>query len=233
MPDPTLIPVRAEAFPEPLPNFSKQVAGKGFIKIVAIGSSSTAGEGGIVPYPSRLQDLLRQSNECKDRAIVLNRGIGGQEAPEELERLQADVIDEKPALAIWQVGSNAVWKRSYNLAEVAKRIADGLALLAASSPKTDVVLMDLQYVPALLSGEMIKDTYSMLSLIDKVAAEANPPVNVFHRFEMMRKWHLIEKRSFDTLVNAEDDSRLHQSDYATQRVAKALCDTILARVASK
>jgi lysophospholipase L1-like esterase len=221
--DQKLIPVNAEAFAYPLPNLAEQIAGRGFIKIVAIGSSSTAGEGGIVPYPSRLQDALRRSDKCKDRVIVLNRGTSGQEAPDERDRLQADAADEKPDLVIWQVGTNAVWQRprKYNLAEVAEAIAQGLALLA-KQPTTDVILMDLQHVPALLTEQMIDDTRRMLSLIDQAAAAATTKVNVFHRFEMMRKWHEIEKRSFDAMVDPTDVDRLHQSDYSTQRVAYEL-----------
>jgi hypothetical protein len=232
MSKPRLIPVDTEGFAQPLPNLAKQIAGRGSIKIVAIGSSSTAGEGGIVPYPSRLQDALRRSDKCRDRVIVLNRGASGQEAPDERDRLQAEVIDERPDLVIWQVGTNAVWQRPRprDLAAVAVAIADGLALLARH-PTTDVVLMDLQYVPALLTDDMIDDTRRMLSLINQAAAAATPRVNVFHRFDMMRKWHQIEKRSFDSMVDPIDVDRLHQSDYSTQRAAQALCDTILAAAA--
>ena len=40
---------------------------------------------------------------------VINRGVGGEEATTELPRIQSDVIDEEPALVIWQVGTNAVF----------------------------------------------------------------------------------------------------------------------------
>ena len=42
---------------------------------------------------------------------VLNRGIGGQEAPSELSRFEPDVLAEAPALVIWQVGTNAVFRK--------------------------------------------------------------------------------------------------------------------------
>ncbi len=43
---------------------------------------------------------------------VLNRGMGGQEAPiDELARFEPDVIGEAPALVIWQVGTNAVFRK--------------------------------------------------------------------------------------------------------------------------
>jgi lysophospholipase L1-like esterase len=234
MPEQKLIPVSAEAFAQPLPNLAKQLAGKGWIKIVAIGSSSTAGEGGIVPYPTRLQAALRVKDPYKDRVIVLNRGIGGQEAPDEVKRFQTDVLDEKPALVIWQIGTNAVWQlpRPRDLTAVADAIADGLAQIARiPGQPTDVVLMDLQYVPALLTDQMIKDTRLMLSLIDEAAAAAAPKVNVFHRYDMMRKWYEIERRSFDAMVDPADVDRLHQSDYSTTRVAYELGEKIAAAAA--
>lgn len=40
---------------------------------------------------------------------VINRGIGGQEAPEELARFESDAIGKAPSLLIWQVGANAVY----------------------------------------------------------------------------------------------------------------------------
>ena len=58
---------------------------------------------------------------------VLNRGIGGQEAPEELSRFESDVIAEAPALVIWQVGTNAVYRMTTVTiaADVATAIAPG------------------------------------------------------------------------------------------------------------
>jgi hypothetical protein len=63
------------------------------IPVVAIGSSSISGEDNVIPFPPRLELALRK--RFPDRMIdVLNRGIGGQEAPEELSRFEPDVIAE-------------------------------------------------------------------------------------------------------------------------------------------
>jgi hypothetical protein len=215
------IPAHADALEHGLPRFAKALAGGGPVKIVAIGSSSTEGEGNIVAYPFRLQTMLR--NKHAGRSIsVLNRGRGGEEAPEERDRMTADVIDQQPALAVWQVGTNAVWQHDRKLDDVAAAIGEGLNLLAAA--QIDVVLMDLQYVPAVLTADKIEATRRMLSLIAEAAATAG--VNVFRRFAMMRQWHEIEKYSFDTMVDPTDMDRLHQSDWSTQRVAFELCETI-------
>ena len=57
---------------------------------------------------------------------VLNRGIGGQDAPEELARLQADVIAARPQLVIWQVGANGAL-RSTDPTQFRRLITEGVA----------------------------------------------------------------------------------------------------------
>jgi lysophospholipase L1-like esterase len=218
------VPARAEPFRYRLSHFADRLKVRGPIKIVAIGSSSTAGEGDIVPYPYRLQGALRA--KYPERMIdVLNRGIGGQEAPEETLRMQADVIDEAPTLVIWQVGTNAVWQQADRKFEVVvEAIKGGLDLLGKAP--IDVVMMDLQYAPAILTQDKIKATVRMLSAIDELAAAAN--VNVFRRFDLMRKFLRQEGHSFDHIINPADNDRLHQSDWAAQRIGYELSETIAA-----
>jgi hypothetical protein len=222
------IPAHADAFQHPLPNFATRLEGQGPIKIVVIGSSSTEGEGNIVPYPRRLKGEL--SAKYPGRSIVVvNRGIGGEEAPDELKRMQTDVIAEAPALTIWQVGTNAVWQRGHNLDDVAAAIEKGLRLLAGAPTPMDVVLMDLQYAPALLTDDKIDATRRMLSLIDQVATAAN--VNVFRRFDLMRRFIEVERHSFDTIIDPTDQDRLHQSDFSAGRIGYELREVIAAAAA--
>jgi hypothetical protein len=82
-------------FKYPLPNLTRSLKRQRKVRIVSIGSSSTAGADNIIPYPCRLELALRK--RFFGRMIdVLNRGIGGQEAPEELSRFESDVIGEAP-----------------------------------------------------------------------------------------------------------------------------------------
>jgi lysophospholipase L1-like esterase len=77
------------------------------IVIVAFGSSSTEGRGASSPaatYPSRLlADLTAELP--RQRVIVINQGIGGDDADDMALRLPT-VIAERPDLIIWQTGSN-------------------------------------------------------------------------------------------------------------------------------
>jgi acyl-CoA thioesterase-1 len=185
------------------------------IKIVAIGSSSVAGEGDVIPFPPRLELALRK--RYPDRMIdVFNRGVGGQEAPEELSRFQTDVIDEAPTLVIWQVGTNAIYHRDlYDPHRVAGTIATGLSWLKAL--EMDVILMDLQYAPILVNDpKKNPDTVPMVSLISSVARTSE--VNLFPRFELMKRWQTGDKIDPMKLFNADG---LHQTDFATSCIATA------------
>src|SRR5947209_19712564 len=111
---------------------AKLVAGKPVV-IVAFGSSSTQGFGSTSPglsYPNRLAAALRRHYPGAD-ITVLNRGKGGEDAPEMMKRLQTEVIDMHPDMVIWQVGTNAVL-RNLDPAETAKLVEDGSARIQAA-----------------------------------------------------------------------------------------------------
>ena len=208
-------------FKYPLPHLTQSLKSQRKVKIVAIGSSSTAGEGKIVPYPGRLELALR--GRFHGRMIdVLNRGVGGQEALDELSRFDPDVIDEAPALVIWQVGTNAVFRLGqYSFDDVAVAIAAGLERL--SSLSMDVVLMDLQYTTAIVGPDTIKQAEDMVSRIS--AAAENAHVNVFRRFALMRRW-VEDNIPIANLVDPTDPDQLHMSDWATNCVTQALDSAI-------
>jgi hypothetical protein len=92
--DPLEIPVQPMPFEHGLSQFAQSLT-DGQSKIVAIGSSTTAGEGNIVPYPGRLLQFLQ--NEYSAAIIsMVNRGIGSQEAPAERDRFATDVYRPSP-----------------------------------------------------------------------------------------------------------------------------------------
>jgi acyl-CoA thioesterase-1 len=206
-----------------LPRFKDALQQKRKIKVVALGSSSTAGADGILPYPPRLEMLLRQ--HFFGRMIdVINRGIGGQEAPEEMSRIEGDVVAEAPTLVIWQVGTNAVYK-SYNPDEVRATLAAGLDILAPLP--IDVVLMDSQYTRAIVEpADRLKFANTIMSLISDVAAQKR--VNLFRRFALMKRWidDMIPLAELDDGA----DAHLHTSEWATNCVTQALFGVLTRRV---
>ena len=216
-------------FKHPLPHLTHALQGSGPVRIVAMGSSSTSGRADVVPYPHRLEMYLRAEYQQRFpnlRIDVLNRGKGGEEADAELLRFDTDIFAEKPSLVIWQVGTNAVFHKKdkpYDLNEVAAKIAAGLERLRGQP--MDVVLMDPQYVTAMLLDERAEDSERMVSLISVAAQKAN--VNLFRRWALMRHWHVHNNVSFEQMLDPTDDqAKLHQSDWSTLRVSKALCDAI-------
>jgi len=213
-------------FRHSLPNLTESLKKRRKIKIVAIGSSSTAGEADIVPYPSRLEMLLR--GRFHHRLIdVLNRGLSGQEAPSELSRFEPDVFAETPALVIWQVGTNAVFRKDeFNFDDVMVAVAAGLRWL--KDLPIDVVMMDLQYTPAVVDGGKLKLSEELVGRIAQAAEDSG--VNVFRRFDLMRHWVVQDGLAIAELVREGDPLRLHMSDWATNCATTALAQSIMARV---
>jgi hypothetical protein len=215
------IPAELITLKYPLPNLAAALLGKEPVRIVAMGSSSTAGRdrGDVVPYPSRLELYLRRKYN-NPHIDVVNRGVGRQEANEELLRFDADIFAERPSLVIWQVGTNAVF-HDYNLDGVAAKIAEGLALLRKYP--IDVVMMDPQYVTAML-GAKADASDRIVSIIAAAAEKAS--VSVFRRWALMRHWHVENGISFEQMLEPADPDKLHQSDWSTQRLSVALCEAI-------
>ena len=228
--DPSQIPVQAAPFEQPLTILANRLRDKAPVKAVAIGSSTTAGEGGIAPYPQRLLADLRIQFP-KATIDVINRGVGGEEAPKELMQFKHDVFEQNPDLVIWQVGTNAVWQsadqKPPSFDETTQAIRDGVDQLLAAGGM-DVILMDLQYVPALLTPAKKDRAIAMVDAISEIAHAKG--VNVFRRFELMQGWHDIAKISFDRMVDPGDDTRLHASDWTTDKMTWQLTAAIDAAV---
>jgi hypothetical protein len=219
-PQPCDIPLDLVRFKHPLPNLAQGLKNGGKIRIVAIGSSSTAGEGGIPPYPCRLEMNLRD-RFANPRIDVVNRGKSGEEATDELNRFDIDVFGEAPVLVIWQVGANAVFHGAPPLLDAAAAIGTGLVSLRGQP--IDVVLMDLQYAPAMLQPATTNAAETMVSLIATEAEKAG--VNVFRRFALMKHWR-DSNTLFNRLIDPTDNSQLHQSEWSSRCVAQALANAI-------
>src|SRR6202140_387896 len=167
-----------------LPHVAGKLAAGEPVVIVAFGSSSTAGYGATSPefaYPNRLAAQLRRQYPSADITVVI-RGKGGEDAPEMMKRLQPEVIDVKPDLVIWQVGTNAVL-RNLDPAETARLVEEGVGRIQAAG--ADIVLVDPQYSPRV--NEHGESASKMVRLLGKVAELRH--VSIFPRFEVMRDWH--------------------------------------------
>lgn len=188
------------------------------VTIVAIGSSSTAGVGASAPgfsYPSRLEAELRKRLPDA-RVRVLNRGKGGEEAPQMLARMDRDVIAEHPDLVIWQLGTNAVLHHEDVSFEEAA-IAHGIARLAAEAGGVDLVLMDMQYAPRVIA----RPGYPAMERLIADAAKRER-VGLFQRFAIMRYWHAAEAAG-PPMVGPDG---LHMNDRGYGCLAADLADAL-------
>lgn len=217
-----------------LPHFTRALRGDVPARIVAMGSSSTAGRGDdVVPYPARLEMYLRSKYQQpfppQFKLDVLNRGIGGQEAPDEFGRFDSDILNLKPlpSLVIWQVGTNAVFRKTHQITETANYINMGLEKLAGKD--FDIMLMDPQYVTAMLRDDSADESEQMVSLIAAAAEKAQ--VNLFRRWALMRHWHIHDNVALSDMIDpADDKDQLHQNDWSTMLISQALVNAITRKV---
>lgn len=201
---------------------NKLVAGQPVV-IVAFGSSSTAGYGASSPdfnYPNRLAAQLRRQYPTAN-ITVINAGVGGEDAPEMMKRLQTQVIDVHPDLVIWQVGTNAVL-RNLDPGETARIVEDGITRIQAAGD-ADIVLVDPQYSPRVT--ERPESASKMVKLLGKVAELRH--VGIFPRFEVMRDWHEKQSLPVESFVIADG---LHMNDWGYACFAQLLGDDIIRSV---
>ena len=201
----------------PLPRVAKKIASGEPITIVAIGSSSTSGAGASSPaanYPSRLEIELKQ-HFPKLSFTVLNRGVSGEEVADMLKRFDSAVLAERPDLVLWQLGTNSVL-RGHLLGGHDALIRTGLAKIRTIG--ADVVLIDPQFAPKVIAKP---DAERMVTLISTTAKRED--VDLFRRFEVMRRWHDVDQISFETFVSPDG---LHMNDWSYACMAKGLGNAI-------
>ncbi|WGD52146.1 SGNH/GDSL hydrolase family protein [Bradyrhizobium sp. CB1650] len=206
-----------------LPHVANKLVEGRPVVIVAFGSSSTAGFGASSPefnYPNRLAAQLRRQYPTADITVV-NAGVGGEDAPEMMKRLQTQVIDVHPDLVIWQVGTNAVL-RNLDPGDTAKLVEDGITRIQAGGG-ADIVLVDPQYSPQV--NQRAESAGKMVKLLGKVAELRH--VGIFPRFEVMRAWHEKQAIPVEGFVIADG---LHMNDWGYACFAQLLGDDIIRSV---
>jgi acyl-CoA thioesterase-1 len=156
------------------------------VRVLAIGSSSTAGLGASSPqatYPARLAGELERLFPNVEIEVV-NRGLSGEIAGEAAERMRNTVVDVDPDLVVWQVGTNDALAR-VEVETFAESLDETIQWL--KSHGIDVVLVDPQY-----TANLARDDYygRIVKAIEEVARKDG--VLLVRRFEAMR--HLARER---------------------------------------
>lgn len=187
------------------------------IKIVAIGSSSTAGVGASEPgnaYPARLEEELARIWP-QAQVSVINRGMNGERTQQMLARFDKDVFAEKPDLVIWQTGTNnALIDEDAELAR--KPLMTGIAELQAAG--IDVILMSPQYAPSFNRRQR-----NLLHVEAIRSAGRDADVAVFRRFEIMQYWLASGQMTLDEMLAPDG---LHLNDLSYGCVANQMADLI-------
>ncbi len=188
------------------------------LTIVAFGSSSTQGwhSSNIgQSYPAVLQTALSAALPTAHVAVI-NRGVGGQDAAEMLPRIEADVLEVRPSLVIWQVGANGALKNR-DPVEFKRLVADGVHRLRSRG--IDVVLMDNQRAPLILASPLHQQ-------IDQVLVDlaAQTGTGLFDRGALMDQWQ-FSGRPYGEFIS---DDGVHHNDLGYRCVAQALSSAILA-----
>ncbi len=132
----------------PLRAVRRAILEKRPVRVIALGSSSTAGVGASSPlasYPVRLENDLEGVIDGL-KVEMFTRGQSGEVAEGAAERIKAQVAEIKPDLVVWQVGTNDAVAR-IDAEDFGNQLRDTLAWLA--SHKIDVVLIDPQYIERL------------------------------------------------------------------------------------
>jgi acyl-CoA thioesterase-1 len=205
-----------------LPHLRAAVAAQTEGLIVALGSSSTAGamaSDSAHTYPAVLQAALNKALPAAQFAVI-NRGIGGQDAPEELARLDTDVIALHPQLVIWQVGANGAMRHA-DPSEFHRMVEDGVNRLSKAG--IDVILMDNQRSPKVLAAV---EHIILENELRHVARETG--VNLFSRSHLMDAWSDAGARP--GLFTASDG--LHHNDLGYLCVSQALARQIATAVSA-
>jgi lysophospholipase L1-like esterase len=202
-----------------LPNTARAIRRGEALSIVAIGSSSTEGVGASNPhnaYPPQLAAEL--GRRWPNLAIkMVNKGIGGEDAQQMVDRFDRDVLPYRPHLVIWQAGSNYALRHS-DLDAYADVIRKGIRRLRAAH--ADVVLMDMQYAPRLLAKPLHRRVVEVMTAIAQ-----DMKVSIFHRFAVMQHWVTSGRFAMDEIISRD---RLHMNDTSYRCIGRLLAGSLTA-----
>jgi len=121
------------------------------------------------------------------------------------------VIAAKPDLVLWQLGTNSVIRNDKVDGQDAA-IREGITKIRSTG--ADAVLIDPQFAPKVIVNPEVT---RMVELMASTAKRED--INLFPRFDVMRRWHEVDHIAFKTFVSPDG---LHMDDWSYGCLAKAL-----------
>lgn len=203
------------AAPAPLPHLQAKLEGRGIIRVLAIGSSSTVGVGATSPaqnYPAQLEQILEAAFKGLD-VVIVNRGVSGEVSSATADRLKTLVAMEKPDLVLWQVGTNDALSR-VPVDDFSTTVRGAVQWLKEHD--IDTVLVGLQYT---LKASKDAHYKAIRMALRDIAAAAN--VLLVRRYEAME---FIEKAKEGDLVSGDG---LHLNDLGYRCMAEHIARAIV------
>lgn len=203
----------------PMPRMASLLKEKRPVRILAIGSSTTAGAGASAPgraYPPRLKAALERLLPGIG-VLVRNDGVGGEIASTTLARMRASVEEWKPDVVLWQLGTNDAL-RGITPQAFAQVLREGVALVRER--RLDLVLIDPQFFPRIPDAALYED---VVGSIAAVAEEKGLPL--MRRYAIMRFWQALPQP-----VPMLSSDGLHMNDLGYHCMAEVLAGGIARRV---
>lgn len=206
------------ARPAPLARVKALRAQQRPVRIVVLGSSSTAGAGATRPelgYVGQTARLL-QAAWGGQQVTIFNRGVGGDTLAMEVARSQKDVYALNPDLVILQTGTNDVLQK-VNKFVFGRMLNHFIGDLKRRH--TDVLLVNVQYISSLRNSA---NFFAFRELI-QATGKLND-VAAISRYDISRD--LMRQAGLgSTDISAPDG--LHPNDFMHLCTAQALAKTIL------
>lgn len=189
------------------------------LRILAIGSSSTAGVGASRSdrnYPAQLAQRLSAALG-EGRVEMVNAGVSGETGPSTLARLQG-YMQARPAphLVIWQVGTNDVIFGG-DPSRLKALVSEGLSTIAAAGAAA--VVIDQQYYPGI--GDLGRYE-AFVAAVDSATSARGVPL--LRRYAMMKQWASQDQAGFRGALSWDN---FHMSDVGYSCLADLLGPPII------
>ncbi|MFG1286068.1 SGNH/GDSL hydrolase family protein [Xanthobacter versatilis] len=194
------------------------------LRILAIGSSTTAGAGAsstAANYPSQL--ALRLEAALGEGSVeITNAGVNGESAPATLRRLELFLkTPPVPDLVLWQVGTNDVIFGG-DPVRLKQLVGAGLDAIAAAGAA--VLVIDQQYYPAIMNLDRYE---SFVAAVGAAASERGAPL--LPRYLMMKQWAAQDPAGLRAMLAWDS---FHSNDKGYACLADLLAPAIVSAMAA-
>ncbi|KAF0122974.1 MAG: lipolytic protein G-D-S-L family [Xanthobacteraceae bacterium] len=199
-----------------LPRASSRLRARQPVRILAIGSSTTAGVGsGGAGFAHRLGPLVKARWPTSVIEVVVS-GVSGETASGAAGRLRAELAQHQPTLVVWQLGTNDA---NFGVSAEAFRATVGAGLAAIRAAGADALLVDPQYSRWAERGTR---TGEFAGIIAAEGARAGVPV--VRRYQAMSQLAASNRSAFDGLISFDG---LHLTSAGHDCMARQVAGTIV------